>query len=157
MPSIEVVKAFLVEQDIQVLEFVEPTPTAETAARAVGCSAAEIAKTILFLIGGAPIVVVTSGDVRVKNPKLKEATGLTGKVRLPQAEEVLTYTGYLPGGVCPFLLPANLPVLLDRSMRRFACVYAAAGNAHSAVPVTVDQLLAITGGKEADVCGPPQP
>jgi len=37
-------------------------------------------------------------------------------------------------------------------MRRFPRVYAAAGNDHSAVPVTVDQLLEITGGAEVEVC-----
>jgi prolyl-tRNA editing enzyme YbaK/EbsC (Cys-tRNA(Pro) deacylase) len=37
-------------------------------------------------------------------------------------------------------------------MRRFQVVYAAAGNEHSAVPVTVDQLLEITAGIEVTVC-----
>lgn len=152
MPTIEDVKQYLRERGIEVWEFEEPTPTSETAARAVGCSVGEIAKTILFIIGGTPVVVVTSGDVRVKGSKLKQAVGFTGKARLPEAEEVAAHTGYAPGGVCPFLLPAGLKVVVDRSMRRFPKVYAAAGNEHSAVPITVDQLLEITGGAEVAVC-----
>jgi len=152
MPTIEDVKQYLRERGIEVWEFEEATPTSETAARAVGCSVGEIAKSILFIIGGTPVVVVTSGDVRVKGSKLKQAVGFTGKARLPEAEEVAAHTGYAPGGVCPFLLPAGLKVVVDRSMRRFPRVYAAAGNEHSAVPITVEQLLEITGGAEVAVC-----
>ena len=152
MPTIEDVKQYLRERGIEVWEFEEPTPTSETAARAVGCSVGEIAKSILFIIGGTPVVVVTSGDVRVKGSKLKQAVGFTGKARLPEAEEVAAHTGYAPGGVCPFLLPAGLKVVVDRSMRRFPRVYAAAGNEHSAVPISVEQLLEITGGIEVAVC-----
>ena len=152
MPTIEDVKQFLGDRGIEVWEFEEPTPNSEAAAKAVGCSVGEIAKSILFIIGGTPVVVVTSGDVRVKGSKLKQAVGLTGKARLPEAGEVIAHTGYAPGGVCPFLLPEGLMVLIDASMRRFPLVYAAAGNEHSAVPVTVDQLLEITGGAEVNVC-----
>ncbi|NTW38032.1 MAG: YbaK/EbsC family protein [Syntrophobacteraceae bacterium] len=152
MPVLDDVRESLLKWGIEVWEFVEPTPNSHAAARAVGCSVGEIAKSILVLVGGAPFLVVTSGDAKVKNAKLKQATGLTGKVRLPDAEDVVRYTGYAPGGVCPFLLPHGLPVLIDRSMRRFPKVYAAAGSDHSAVPITVEQLLAITGGREVDVC-----
>jgi len=152
MPTIDEVKSFLASQDIEVLEFEEPTPTSEAAARAVGCSVGEIAKTILFIVGTQPIVVVTCGDLKIKGSRLKQAAELKGKVRLPQAAEVVEYTGYQPGGVCPFLLPGDLTVLIDSSMRRFPKVYAAAGNAHSAVPISVDQLLKITGGEEVEVC-----
>lgn len=152
MPTIEDVKRFLHERGIEVWEFEEPTPNSESAAKAVGCSVGEIAKSILFIIGGKPVVVVTSGDVRVKGSKLKQAVGFTGKARLPEADEVIAHTGYAPGGVCPFLLPEGLTVVVDPSMRRFPMVYAAAGNEHSAVPVTVEQLLEITGGIEVAVC-----
>ena len=152
MPTIEDVKRFLANRGIEVLEFEQPTPNSEAAARAVGCSVGEIAKTILFIIGDMPVVVVTSGDVRIKGSRLKQAVGFTGKVRLPLADEVIRHTGYAPGGVCPFLLPETLKLVVDVSMRRFPLVYAAAGNEHSAVPVTVDQLLQVTGGVEVDVC-----
>ncbi len=155
MPTIDDVKRFLAARHVPVLEFREPTPTAETAARAVGCSVGEIAKTILFLVGGEPVVVVTAGDAKVKGSKLKKATGLTGKVRLPGADDVRGHTGYAPGGVCPFLLPPGLRILVDRSLRRFERIYPAAGNDHSAVPLTVDRLIEITGALEVDVCDVP--
>lgn len=152
MPEIDDVRKWLHRWGIEVKEFAAPTPDSRAAAHAVGCTVAEIAKSILVLVGGSPVLVVTSGDAKVKNAKLKEATGLRGKVRLPQAEEVIRHTGYAPGGVCPFLLPQGLPVLIDSSLRRFPKVYAAAGNDHSAVPITFEQLVTVTGGTEADVC-----
>ena len=154
MPTIDDVKAHLAQQGVEVREFTEPTPTSETAARAVGCSVGEIAKTVLFIVGGVPVAVVTSGDHKVMGSKLKKATGLTGKVRLPSAEEVIAHTGYAPGGVCPFLLPAELRVVVDSSLRRFATVYPAAGNDHSAVPLTVSRLLELAGADEVDSCAP---
>jgi prolyl-tRNA editing enzyme YbaK/EbsC (Cys-tRNA(Pro) deacylase) len=154
LPTLDDVKIFLSRHGVSVLEFDDPTPTAETAARAVGCSVGEIAKTVLFVVGGEPVAVVTSGDVKVRGSRLKQATGLPGKVRLPSPEEVTRHTGYSPGGVCPFLLPGGLRIAVDSSLRRFATVYAAEGNDHSAVPVTVDRLLEITDGVEVDACEP---
>ena len=152
MPSIDEVKTYLAAHQIEVWEYQQPTPTCETAAAAVGCTAAEIAKTLLFLVGGKPLAVVTCGDMKVKSSLLKKASGFSGKVKLPQADEVLRFTGYAPGGVCPFLLDTELPVLLDVSMQRYKQVYAAAGNDYSAVPITFTQLQQLTGGDPVEVC-----
>jgi prolyl-tRNA editing enzyme YbaK/EbsC (Cys-tRNA(Pro) deacylase) len=154
MPTLERVRQYLAGHGVAVLTFDQPTPTAETAAAAVGCSPAEIAKSITFLVSGAPLLIVTSGDMKVKSSRLKQVSGRSGKVKLAGAAEVVAATGYPPGGVCPFLLPPAVPVLIDRSLRRFPQVYAAAGNANSAVPITVEQLLALTGGVEVEVCTP---
>lgn len=154
MAGIDEVKKYLGAHNIDVWEYQQPTPTAAAAAAAVGCSVAEIAKTILFLVGGQAVAVVTCGDMKVKSSRLKQAAGLAGKVKLPQAEQVEQLTGYAPGGVCPFLLPTELPVLLDVSLLRFPQVYAAAGNDFSAVPVTYLQLLELTAGRPVDVCAP---
>jgi len=148
------IKAHLDAHGIEVWEYEEETATSATAAAAVGCSVAEIAKTLLFLIGGKPVAVVTCGDMKVKSSPLKKVFGLKGKVKFPQAADVIEHTGYAPGGVCPFLLPTQLPVCLDKSLERFPVVYAAGGNSHSAVPVTLEQLKALTGGEIADLCDP---
>ncbi len=152
MATLPELKEYLATHHIEVWEYVEPTETAAAAASAVGCSVAEIAKTLLFLVGGNPVAVVTCGDVKVKSSRLKQACGLSGKVKFPQADDVLSYTSYAPGGVCPFLLPADLPLFLDTSLQRFPVVYAAAGNSHSAVPVTLAQLKKLTGGEVAELC-----
>jgi prolyl-tRNA editing enzyme YbaK/EbsC (Cys-tRNA(Pro) deacylase) len=58
-----------------VVEFEQPTRTSAEAAAAIGCSVAEIAKTIVFRGGnsGQAIVVVASGDRRVSVPPLGHA------------------------------------------------------------------------------------
>jgi prolyl-tRNA editing enzyme YbaK/EbsC (Cys-tRNA(Pro) deacylase) len=154
MPTIDDVRSYLVPLGLEVLRFEEHTPTAETAAVAVGCTVAEIAKSILLLVGGKPVLVVTCGDMKVKSSKLKQAIGLTGKVTFPGNDEVIRVTGYASGGVCPFLLPAELPVLLDCSLQRFPVIYPAAGDDHSAVAVDFSRLAAISGGRVAEVCDP---
>ncbi|MBN1956986.1 MAG: YbaK/EbsC family protein [Desulfuromonadales bacterium] len=154
MKQIDEIKKYLDRHGIEVWEYQAETATSAAAAAAVGCSVAEIAKTLLFLIGEQPVAVVTCGDMKVKSSPLKKFFGLRGKVKFPQAEEVVEHTGYAPGGVCPFLLPKSLPVCLDKSLERFPLVYAAAGNSRSAVPVTLEQLQMLTGGSIAKLCEP---
>jgi prolyl-tRNA editing enzyme YbaK/EbsC (Cys-tRNA(Pro) deacylase) len=113
---------------------------------------AEIIKSVLVNVGGQPVLVVTCGDTKINSSKLKRAMNLSGKVRFATVDEVVHYTGYPPGSVTPFLLPAGLPVLIDRSIHRFSTIYPAAGDDHSAVSVTIEQLLSLTGGTEVDVC-----
>jgi len=151
-PAIERVRAYLADHGIEVLEFAVPTPTSETAAAAVGCAVGQIAKTLLFRVGTSHVAVIAAGDARVKQAKLKQATGFAGKVKMASADEVVAWTGYAPGGVCPFLLPDDLPRLLDASLKRFEVIYPAAGNSRSVVPISYHRLLELSGAREADVC-----
>ena len=146
------VQAYLLRQGLAPQNFARPTPTSATAAVAVGCCVGEIAKSILLLVGQQPVMVITSGDTKVKSGRLKKAAGLTGKVTFPSAEAVQHYTGYAPGGVSPFLLPAWLPVFLDRSLQRFALVYPAAATDSSAVALPFSRLVELCGGSIVDVC-----
>ncbi|WP_027717460.1 YbaK/EbsC family protein [Desulfovirgula thermocuniculi] len=150
---VERVRAFLARFpfNIEVREFDESTHTAELAARAVGVEVGQIAKSVLFEVGGQMVMVVTSGDVKVSQSKLKAHLGVKGKVKLADARTIEEVTGFPPGGVCPFALKRPVRVLIDVSMKRFPCVYIAAGSPRSAAPVTVEQLLAITGGELCDL------
>lgn len=146
------VQAFLAGEGLTVLRAAEPTRDSASAAAAVGCSVAEIAKSILLLVGGRPVLVVAGGDVRVKSSLLKKATGWSGQVRLPAPEEVVRHTGYPPGAVSPFLLPKGLPVLLDTSLQRFPMIYPAAGSEASSVGITLEHLQRLCGGRLVEVC-----
>lgn len=146
------VHEFLAREGLTVQVAAAPTRDSASAAAAVGCSVAEIAKSILLLVGGKAVLVVASGDVRVKGGLLKQATGWSGQVRLPAPDEVVRHTGYPPGAVSPFLLPKGLPVLLDASLRRFPTIYPAAGSDRASVGVTFEQLLRLSGGRVAEVC-----
>ncbi|MGE5455371.1 MAG: YbaK/EbsC family protein [Methylocystaceae bacterium] len=137
---------------IEVIVLKEDTSTSELAARALGLEVGQIAKSILYKGKDDYLMVVAAGDVRLDSKLVKQLAG--SRVRMANAEEVMAVTGYSPGGVCPFALPNPLTVYADASLRRFDVVYAAAGSPHSAVPVTFDQLVTITGARPCDVALP---
>lgn len=132
------------------IEFKESTSTSELAARALGVLVGQIAKTILFMADGEPVLVVASGDIKIKSGKLKRYLGVS-KVKMADSNTVEEITGYQVGGVCPLALPGPLRILLDESMKRFEVVYTAAGTAKSALPVNMEQLQIITGGEWAEI------
>ena len=69
------------------------------------------------------------------------------------AEEVTQRIGHAVGGVCPFGIPANIPVYLDRSLLRFDVIFPACGSSNSAVRLTPQQLETAVGTSEwIDVC-----
>ena len=146
------VRDYLATEGLTVLSSATATRDSASAAAAVGCTVAEIAKSILMLVGNRPVLVVASGDVRVKSGQLKKATGWSGQVRLPAPEEVVRFTGYPPGAVSPFLLPKALPVLCDVSLQRFATIYPAAGDERSSVAITPEHLQRLCGGRLVGVC-----
>ena len=56
-----------------VLEFEETTATSEQAAAAIGCTVAQIAKSVLFKTKeGDPVLVVASGPNRVDDKKIRD-------------------------------------------------------------------------------------
>lgn len=129
------------------------TPTAETAARRIGVAVGQIAKSLLFKDrAGGFHLVVCAGDAKVHSGDLKRLVGSVAS--MTTAEETLEVTGFRPGGVCPFGV-SRARIWIDASLRRFGKVYPAAGTDASGVPVTVDHLLAITGGVECQVCRNP--
>lgn len=137
--------------DALVVEFEQPTRTSAEAATAIGCSVAEIAKSIVFRGGdsGRAIVVVASGDNRVSEAKV---AGRLGEPLLrADAEFVRTATGYAIGGVAPIGHAQPVKLLLDADLRRFELVWAAAGTPYSVFPVSPDQLRALTGAEWSDV------
>ena len=56
--------------------------------------------------------------------------------------------GHAPGGVCPFGVNEGVAVYLDESLRKFDTVYPAAGNGHTAVKLTLQELEAAAGAED---------
>ncbi len=152
MHTVQKVQAYLdrFNLGLKIIEFEESTGTCELAAAALGVEVGQIAKTLVFLAGGRPVLVVASGDKRIKSGKLKRYLGVS-KVKMADPATVKRVTGYPVGGVCPVALPEKLPVLLDNSLHRFPVVYAAAGTPHSALPLTMEQMEIVTSGEWADL------
>ncbi|MGK3143237.1 YbaK/EbsC family protein [Pantoea sp. C2G6] len=150
--SLESVRQFFAEHapEIEIIELPVSTATVEMAARAHGVTPGQIAKTLSLKVKNDVVLIVTRGDARLDNRKLKAALG--AKARMLSVDEVINWTGHPVGGVCPFGLENPLTVYCDVSLRSFAEVLPAAGAIHSAVRITPQQMAELTGARWVDVC-----
>ncbi|RAZ88561.1 YbaK/EbsC family protein [Mesorhizobium hawassense] len=150
--SLESVRAFFAEHapDVGVIVTEASSATVALAAEAHGVTPAQIAKTICLRVGDETMLVVTSGIARLDNRKFKDRMG--GKPRMLSAEEVLAATSHPPGGVCPFGLPAPLPIYCDLSLEPFDEVVPAAGATNAAVRITPRRMADLVGAVWVDVC-----
>jgi prolyl-tRNA editing enzyme YbaK/EbsC (Cys-tRNA(Pro) deacylase) len=137
--------------DIQVVEFEQPTRTSAEAAAAIGCSVAEIAKSIVFRgkESGRAIIVVTSGGNRVSEAKVARQVG--EPLARADGDFVRAATGYAIGGVAPIGHSQPVKLLLDEDLKRFETVWAAGGTPFSVFPLKPDQLRSLTGADWTDV------
>ena len=151
--SIEKVRTYLKQfnADNRIIEFATSSATVELAAQALNVIPARIAKTLSFKKYNSCILIVTSGDVKIDNPKFKSVFEI--KAKMPSAEEVLSLTGHAAGGVCPFAVSENIPVYLDISLKRFETVFPACGSSNSAIELSCDELFRYSDAEKwIDVC-----
>ena len=134
------------EVDVRRLE--ASTATAEDAAVAVGCDRAQIAKSLVFIADGDPVLVITSGSHRADLDCLCEALDCA-ECRPATPDEVRAATGFGVGGVPPF--GHGLPVVLDETLLEHDLVWAAGGDGHSLFQVEPRRLADCVGASVARV------
>jgi prolyl-tRNA editing enzyme YbaK/EbsC (Cys-tRNA(Pro) deacylase) len=135
----------------QVVEFDASTRTAAEAAAAIGCTVAQIAKSLIFRGARSqrPVLVVASGACRVDETKVAAAAGET--IARADADFVREMTGFAIGGVPP-VGHKNPPVaLIDESLMGFAEIWAAAGTPNAVFRLTPSDLIELTGGRAVAV------
>ncbi len=138
--------------DIRVRIFETSTATAQEAADSVGTELGSIVKSLCFLVGGEPVIVLAAGDQKVDARKLGALFGVSRKkVRIADAQTTLEATGYEPGGVPPVGHVRPLPILIDETLSRFEIVYGAAGSPRAIFEIPFKTLVEITGGRVADL------
>jgi prolyl-tRNA editing enzyme YbaK/EbsC (Cys-tRNA(Pro) deacylase) len=152
-PSVKKVQESLAARGFagQVREMPASTRTAKEAAETIGCSVAQIAKSVVFKTQNThrPILVITSGANRVNEVALGELIGEPlGKA---DAEFVLEQTGFAIGGVPPLGHREPLLTFLDEDLRQYATVWAAAGSPTAVCPFTPAELEHLTNGHWACV------
>ena len=150
--SVETVRAFFATHapDISIVELDASTATVEMAAKGHGVAPAQIAKTLSLRIKDRTLLIVTAGDARLNNRKIKDVLG--GKPRMLGQDEVVALTGHPVGGVCPFGLATPLPVYCDVSLKAFDEVVPAAGSTNSALRISPERMAALVGAEWIDVC-----
>jgi prolyl-tRNA editing enzyme YbaK/EbsC (Cys-tRNA(Pro) deacylase) len=132
-----------------VLELPASTRTAAEAAVAIGTTVDQIAKSLVFLAGDEPVLVLASGADRVSVEKLGRFLG--APVRRADAEAVKRLTGFPIGGVAPVGHASRLRVLIERNLLQHPEVWAAAGTPHAVFRTSPAELIRVTGGEVADL------
>ena len=138
--AVEKVKVHLKKYglDGKIVELSSSLATVSDAAQSLGCSEAEIAKSMAFSLSDGYIVVVMSGDVRIDNSKYKAT--FHEKAHMVSPEILESVIGHPMGGVCPFALNEGVKVYLDESLKRFSRVYPSCGSIHNAIGLTLEEL-----------------
>lgn len=138
--------------DIAIKEFEETTRTAEDAARAIGCTAAQIVKSLLFVVAGQAVMALVSGPNRLDEAKLAALCGVgKNKIKRADADTVRAATGFAIGGVPPFGHLTRLPVYIDQDFLQFEVIWAAAGTPNAVFAITPTELVRVTAGAVADL------
>jgi prolyl-tRNA editing enzyme YbaK/EbsC (Cys-tRNA(Pro) deacylase) len=124
--------------------------TAATAAAQLGVEVGAIANSLVFDVGGEPLLVLTSGAHRVDEAVVADLLGVPAITRATP-EFVRRHTGQAIGGVAPIGHPAPIGTLVDVELARHPRVWAAAGHPHTVFPTSYDELLRLTDGTPAEV------
>jgi prolyl-tRNA editing enzyme YbaK/EbsC (Cys-tRNA(Pro) deacylase) len=127
------------------------TRTAKEAAQAVGCSVAEIAKSLVFraVKSDRALLVITSGVNRVNETVLAEIAGEPIERATPQF--VRATTGYAIGGVPPVGHGQTMPIWIDRDLFQYERIWAAAGTPFAVFEIAPGELQRVTAAVVADV------
>ena len=137
--------------DFEVLEFDASTRTAADAAKAIGCTVAQIAKSLLFVASESrrPVLVLASGPVRVD---VKKVSALLGeKIERADADFVRGKTGFAIGGVPPIAHRTQPLVFIDDTLLGFETIWAAAGTPNAVFRLAPEDLVRLSGGVVSDI------
>ncbi len=133
--------------------FPEGTRSAVEAAAAIGCTVAQIAKSIVFRSGARPVLVIASGANRVDPAKVAALLGRP--IARADADFVREATGFAIGGVAPLGHLSPPLVLVDEALLALDPVWAAAGSARHVFRTTAAELVRLSCGTVADVRAAP--
>ena len=136
--------------EVRVEEFPDGTPTAQAAARAVGCELGQIVKSLVFHCDGRAIVVLVPGDRRADSDKIARAAGCKF-ARIAGAEEVTEATGFEPGAVAPFPLPRVERLFIDPTLLGHPVVWIGAGSERHMASLAPTELVRLSRARPMDV------
>jgi prolyl-tRNA editing enzyme YbaK/EbsC (Cys-tRNA(Pro) deacylase) len=124
--------------------------TAVAAAAALGIEVGQIANSLVFVAGDAPILIMTSGAHRVDTAKVAAFLGIDALTRATP-DFVRLHTGQPIGGVAPVGHPKPIRTLIDMSLAHYDEIWAAGGVPEAVFPTTYAELVRVTAGTPAEV------
>ncbi len=132
---------------LEVVELPDSTRSAQDAANAIGCTVAQIAKSLIFRgkQSGKPVLVIASGVNRVDEKAISQYLG--EKIGKADADFVREQTGFAIGGVPPVghLQPVN--TFIDEDLLTMDIIWAAAGTPKAVFRLTPEDLVRAAGGQ----------
>jgi prolyl-tRNA editing enzyme YbaK/EbsC (Cys-tRNA(Pro) deacylase) len=127
--------------DVEIKTLDRPTRTVAEAAAALDVDPAQIAKSIVFLADGEPMVIVASGAHRVDIDQLALSCDCA-VIDKATPEDVRAATGFAVGGVPPF--GHGLPIMIDEALLEHDVVYAAGGDGNTLFAIDPRKLADAT-------------
>jgi Cys-tRNA(Pro) deacylase len=135
--------------EARIEEFTDGTPTAEDAARAVGCETAQIVKSLVFDCDGRPVVVLVPGDRRADTAKVAAAMKAE-RARIASPDQVRQVTGFEPGAVAPFPLPQVSRIFVERTLLANDVVWIGAGSHNHIAAINAGELVRLARAEQMD-------
>ncbi|HUM70851.1 MAG TPA: YbaK/EbsC family protein [Chloroflexota bacterium] len=137
---------------VEIVEFAQTTRTAQEAADAIGCTVAQIVKSLCFAVEGTAVICLVSGTNQLDEKKLAALCGVGRKqVQRADAEFVKAQTGFSIGGVPPFGHSQPLRIFIDEDLLAFEVVWAAAGTPFAVFAISPTALQFASNGTVADL------
>ncbi|MBW3583223.1 MAG: YbaK/EbsC family protein [Euryarchaeota archaeon] len=112
-------RAWLRDQKIEATlhDHLPSVHTVAEAAEVMGVPEAAVAKSVIFVNDGEPVVVLAPGDAKVRDRYvIDHVGGARNRFRLARPAEVLEWTGYPVGGVPPFGHTRTMRTLMDERL-----------------------------------------
>jgi len=133
-----------------IVETVEGSPTAATAAAQLDIEVGQVCNSLLFNADGEPLLILASGGHKVDVDRVATELGFDS-IHRPDADFVREHTGQPIGGVAPLGHPSPVRTIVDTHLATWEVVWAAGGHPHYVFPTSFDELVRITGGEPLDV------
>jgi prolyl-tRNA editing enzyme YbaK/EbsC (Cys-tRNA(Pro) deacylase) len=130
--------------DVDIKTLDQPTRTVAEAATALGVEPGQIAKSLVFLADGEPVVIVASGAHRVDVDQLALACDCA-QIDKASPDDVRAATGFPVGGVPPF--GHGLPIMMDEALLEYDLVYAAGGDGNTLFAIDPRKLADATSAR----------
>jgi len=136
--------------EVRPVSFEEQTRTAADAARHVGCEVAQIVKSLVFMAGDRPVLLLVSGANRVDLSKAAAALGVD-HLDKADADAARAASGFSIGATPPFGHATEIPAVMDVDLLAHDEVWAAAGRPDTVFPLSPEDLRRATGAPTADL------
>lgn len=135
----------------RVVEMPDSTRTAQEAALAIGCTVAQIVKSLVFRgsISQQPVLILASGTNRVDVNRMEDIVGES--LLKADPDFVREQTGFAIGGIPPLGFSRPIRTYIDQDLLVFSTIWAAAGTPHAVFELTPQDLVRATGGQVVQI------